>query len=218
MIDAEFLVEQHGAPSLSDGQPSGPAAASAAGAPFPPATAAIAADPGGWTPEQAEAFLLGIWNIGCLFYGPAWAGTPEEFKTWEAAAANLLDSCHIPPPGQGGVGGMTVALVQCAGGISLMVYRRGELIRQGPVFGRPKAARPGQPVQHSRQAEKIIPRDQPIRQEGGDGSTGKLTAEDSKIIELHATQRAAAEGGLGSPDAAVATEPASMESLGFTDL
>lgn len=100
----------------------------------------------GWSPEQAGQFVVGLWNIGCVLYGPEWAADPRETAGWDYYCAQLLD--QVLPRGQGGAVEMGVGLVMVGQGLMTMTMHRWPLIKRGP---RPLWVRENAPQQQPQQ-------------------------------------------------------------------
>lgn len=139
MSSIEYEVDAHAGPRLGDTAPveSGPAQV----AQFPGAPVVI-----GWTPEEIESQLMGIWFFGwvavCMVrwkrpeFAVNFAAQPGEFRLSATALVPVFD--QYMPKSIGGPGGVVFALPVVANELVAAVMRRGPLLAQGP----PDAAQP----------------------------------------------------------------------------
>ena len=141
-MSIEYEVDAHAGPRLGDSAPveSGPGNV----AQFPGAPA-----PMGWTPEEIESQLMGVWFFGwvavCLVrwkrpeFAVNFAAQPGEFRLSATALVPVFD--QYMPKSIGGPGGVVFALPVVANELVAAVMRRGPLLAQGP----PEPATPRQP-------------------------------------------------------------------------
>jgi hypothetical protein len=132
----------------------------------------------GWSPEAAQQFLMTVWNLGCLFYGPEWAADPREFVGWNDAAANLLDM--VLPYSVGGPAGLGLNVARVAGGVAMMVMRRGELRKRGPNWWK----KPGLPQQPAGAPQPAQPAPAAAAPAPGEAPQGfKFAPEEAAIVD-----------------------------------
>jgi hypothetical protein len=172
-MTVEFAVEDVEAelqPEATEPEVSGPAAVVVAS----------------WTPEEAVALCLALFNVGVLVWGPEWAAHPAEFRASGATLPPVLDR-WLPKGAGAGLVSIGLGLAVVAGEMAGAGVRRWPLIRRGPrpLWATTPQATPDQVQQEPEQE------DQPDT--GGNFHFGR-----DSLRVLSQTPPAAAPDGLGN--------------------
>lgn len=139
----EYTIDAHGGPKLSSGDTTRQdGQQTAEGAPV-----IGLVQPPGWTPQEIEAQLMGVWFFAwvgvCLVkwkrpdFAVNFAAGPGEFSASATALVPVFD--QYVPKQLGGPGGALFAAPIVAGEVIQALMRRGPLLAAGPP---PEAAAP----------------------------------------------------------------------------